>query len=216
MSITRDIGKVVRATHQYVLMTASTGTPYGYTSTAKYFYCSPSSWPSTSLVSTGHIIDRLDPEFKYAGYLTAEPICTAYTTAGTTEGDCKLTLFAEIQTGDSSGLGDMAPFSTAKNPGTRVFGTTVRTSEYQTWSTMANWGSTSPFYGQSWPYTVDLRDAKRYLRVRIEAGKNRITTESSGLEGLRADGYIRLGGGQRLPDGLYTSGPFSTSTSTST
>lgn len=162
--------------------------------------------------ANGIVIDRLlDVDERYEGVVVAPTITS---TRGSTEADRKLAMGILVQHGDSSGGGDMAEFSTGFRPQDRVFFSSART------SAQANWDdekSTGPFYSlRGIPGYYDLRGAKRYIRVQVRAGKNSVTTESSGDEQCRVGAVGAFFAADNLPEGLDTTSPHSSSTSTST
>lgn len=232
MSLTRDIPftitahkEVLLATCSALVTTGSTGvaTPIAIT-TAEALISTGDIGNVNSTVqgdqvssggmvesTQGRIIDRiLDIPQAGAHYQGAYVYAHLNSTRGSTEADRKLAVGCELWAGDSSGGGDMAAYSTEFNPRDRVFGTSARTTDMLSWDVTQ---SSGPVFLSAGGY-YDLRGAGRYLLVVPRFGKNSVTTESSGDEQARAGATIAFAAGDVLPEGLDTTSPFSTSTST--
>lgn len=236
MSVVRDIPFVVDAYPDVLLIscssavtTGSTGTPIPIqVTTDQNLYTTGSIGDVQSTVqgdqvssggmaesTGGRIIDRLN--FPQGGqhYQACIVQGNITSTRGSTEADRKIAIGAVLYHGDSSGGGDMTEYSTGSRPRDRVYFTSART------TVMANWDagfSSGPIYLPSEPGYYDLKGASRYLLVVLRAGRNGAgaTTESSGDEQCRVGARIAFLGGDRLPEKLDTTSPYSTSTSTST
>lgn len=205
MSIVRDIGFVIDSLNERSLITCSTGNQVFAGSTANNLV-------STGIAASanGRVIDRL-AALLTARYTVAMPSTFLYASRGSTEANRELYLGVKLQHGDSSGGGDMADYSTGSQPSDRVFFGQARTTDFKSWDEGDR--STGAFYGASQPCYYDLRGAKRYIRAVHYAGKNRVTTESSGDEGARVGGVIAFLGGDQLPQPT-DEGATSTSTTT--
>ena len=231
MSLIRDLPYTVRAAEDTILATCSalmstaeSTSPLGMLSnksTASAVITTGdigfiTTGDGTKLVSSGgmatlngRLIDRL----RIPGTKTLWPgvVVTASlnSTRGSTEADRKLAVGVKLQSGDSSGGGDLADYSTAAQPDDKVFGTSIRTTDMLAWDTAE---SSGPVYlSQSGYY--DLRAAGRYIRVVGRFGKNSVTTESSGDEHARVSLDATFVAGDDVPKADTTS-PFSSSTST--
>ncbi|MFQ5765678.1 MAG: hypothetical protein ACE5GT_12185 [Rhodospirillales bacterium] len=190
MPLSRDQGKILQAVEQDAYKTCSASGTAAVTETSV----------------NGRIIDRLGDEL-LRRYRTVEPFAYLFATRGSTEADRKLTLGVHVQHGDSSGGGDMADYSTGSQAATRTFFTSAGTTPMGGWST-------GVLYGQSDAAYYDLTAAKRFVRGVLHVKKNRITTETSGDEGMLAGAMFRFGGAEELPDRANTTGAGSTSTTT--
>lgn len=158
----------------------------------------------------GNVIDRL--RFPLGTHYSAAVVqAFLESTRGSTEADRKLALGVLLQHGDSSGGGDMAELSTGARPRERVFFSSARTSEFANWDAAE---STGPTYLASHAGYYDLRAAKRYVRAVVRAGKNSVTTESSGDEQCRVSGAIVFQAGASLPPASGSTAAQSSSTST--
>lgn len=158
----------------------------------------------------GRVIDRLRFPLG-ANYAGAAANAWLHSTRGSTEADRKLTIGVRLQHGDSSGGGDMADLSTGSDAATRQYFSTARTTD------MAQWDggeSTGEVYAASNTALYDLRAAKRYVRVAVPVFKNAVTTESSGDEQARVGATLAFLEGDKTPQRLDTTGPYSSSTST--
>lgn len=161
----------------------------------------------------GRIIDRLG-EIIGGGqtYYVAVVAAELASTRGSTEANRQVTLGVKLQHGDSSGGGDLADYSTGSQPDTLTYFTTARTSDYANWDGTF---STGAFRLASQPAVYDLRAAKRYIRMVVNASKNKVTTESSGDEGMRLRGTIAfMGADVQAQTGPNARNAASTSTST--
>lgn len=231
MSLTRDIPFTVTA-HKEVLLatcselvtTGSTGvaTPIALT-TAEAMISTGSigdvdhteqgaQVSSGGMVAStqGRIIDRLK-ELPGTHYNVAVVQAQLNSTRGSSEADRKLAVGALLMHGDSSGGGDMAEYSTGNRAEERILGTSARTTDMANWDTSL---SSGPMFGYSNAGYYDLRGAKQFLLVQPRAGKNSVTTESSGDEQARIGATVTFLAGVDLPPDLDTTGPLSTSTST--
>lgn len=158
----------------------------------------------------GNVIDRL--RFPLGALYDAATVqAFLESTRGSTEADRKLALGVLLQHGDSSGGGDMAELSTGARPRERVFFSSARTSDQLNWDAAE---STGPIYLASHAGFYDLRGAKRYVRAQVRAGKNSVTTESSGDEQSRVSGVIVFQAGDQLPPPGGSTAAQSTTTST--
>jgi hypothetical protein len=158
----------------------------------------------------GRVIDRLRFPIgaRYGACVVGAYIAS---TRGSTETDRKLGIGVKLQHGDSSGGGDLADYSTGNQPDDRQYFSTARTSEMLSWDASE---STGPVYAVSNPGYYDLSGAKRYLRVVARAGKDKVTTESSGDEQSRVGATITFMAGDQAPQRPDSTGPYSTTTST--
>lgn len=211
MSIVRDIPLVFTAAEERSFITCSTGNQVFSGNTGNNL----AGGAGTVATFNGDVIDRLSPIIEGAlGAMAAVamPSVTLYSSRGSTEANRQLVVSCKLQHGDSSGGGDMADYSTGQQPADRTFFATARSSDQRNWDSQL---STGAFRGVSNPAYYDLRAAKRYIRVVGGVGKNRVTTESSGDEGLRVRAEIAFAAYDRQP---YVAGgvldPTSTSSST--
>lgn len=218
MSLVRDLGITLPAlTNPTILITCSealttaastSAAPNKGNTTADVLAADTAGTPTTGF---GRVIDRLGPPLG-AHYQVAMPAAELYATRGSTETNRQITLGVYLQHGDSSGGGDLAEYSTESRADDRTYFGTGRTSD------MANWDaslSTGPLQAVSNPAYYDLRAAKRYLRVAVRVGKNKVTTESSGDEHARVVASLTLMGADSLPQVAdVVSSPYSTTTST--
>lgn len=213
MSLVRDIGITLQAMPDTLLATCSSLVTTGSTGVVTPI----ADTTADALISaagettgSGRIIDRLSQPLGTI-YDAAVVCATITSTRGSTEADRKLTIGASLFHGDSSGGGDMAEYSTGSRQSARQYFSTARSSEMQAWDASL---STGPVYAVSVPAYYDLRGAKRYVQVKVQALKNKVTTESSGDEQCRVGATITFMAGSRLPQRSDTTGAFSTSTST--
>ena len=217
MSVVRDLGFTVPAMVETILITCadalstagSTSAVPNKARTTADVLASPTA--GTFTTGFGRVIDRLGAPFG-AGYVVAMPSASLTATRGSTEANRQMQIGLYLLHGDSSGGGDLAEYSTASRPDDRTYFGTARTSE------MLNWDgsiSTGPLYAPTNPAYYDLRAAKRYLQLAVRVLKNKVTTESSGDEHARVDGFITFLGGDMLPQNAdVITSPFSTTTST--
>jgi len=170
-----------------------------------------SSGGMTVASTQGALIDRLSFPLG-AHYGAAVVQASLVSTVGSTEADRKLALGVKLQHGDSSGGGDLADYSTDFQPNDRLyFGTSARTTDMLAWDTAKSSGA---LFAVSNPGYYDLRAAKRFLKVAVRAGKNSVTTESSGDEQSRVGAVITFLAGDQTPARADTTSPFSSTTST--
>ena len=198
--IVRDLGHTLEAMEACAFLTCSTGSTLIVGSTAN-----DKRDNGSGTTFLGRIIDRLG-DMLGARYQALVPAAKLWSTKGTTEADALMQLGVAVEHGDSSGGGDMSRYSTNKQPAVVTFFTTQRTtaeSEY----------STGELRFQSAPWMVDLRGAKRFIRIAVFARKNRATTETSGPENARLSASFTFLGADRIPAAAWTS-QGSTSTST--
>ncbi len=158
----------------------------------------------------GRVIDRLRQPLG-SHYQAISVQATMHSSVGSSEADRKLCLGALLQHGDSSGGGDMAEYSTGSRARERVYFTSARTTDVAAWDTAE---SSGPLYIVSNPGVYDLRNCKRYIRVQVRAGKNSVTTETSGDEQCRVGAIATFLAGDLVAPALDTASPFSTSTTT--
>ncbi len=230
MSLTRDIGITLSAMQETIIVTsaailstaaASTGTqgwpPPNSTADAMLTTGGPLVVGGTSTVFGilfGRTIDRLASPLG-SMYDVAYPSAYVRSTRGSTEADRRFQIGCKLQHGDSSGAGDMADYSTANQPAIRNYFSSVRSTDALNWEVSGR--STGGLDGSSIPATYDLRGAKRFVRLVVFGGKDRVTTESSGDEQARIGGAITFAAGRVLPVGAATiekNSPESSSTST--
>lgn len=216
MSLVRDFpialqafpGEALLVTCSAIFTTAAT-TAYGIViadSTADTLVCA-----GAETTGFGRVIDRLrQPLGTLYGAVVVNGHITS--TRGSTEADRKLTIGCRVQHGDSSAGGDMADFSTGSTPSVRTYFSTARTTDMLQWD---GGESSGPVYAVSTPGYYDLTAAKRYVRVAVPVFKNKVTTESSGDEQCRVGATMVFLAGQKVPQRLDTTGPYSSSTSTS-
>lgn len=214
MSIVREIPLHLPAFEERSFLTCSTGGQVFSGSTANNL----AGGAGTAATVNGTVYDRLSPLIEGAlgvAHQVACPSIYVYSSRGSTEANRQIIVGVKLQHGDSSGGGDMADYtggSTASQAADRTFFSTARSSDQKNWDAQLSSGA---LYGISNPAYYDIRAAKRYIRVVGTVAKNRVTTESSGDEGMRVGGSLTLMGTDRLP---YVPGgsldPTSTSTST--
>lgn len=216
MSVTRDIAKVVLAVPEHYFFTCGMSTLVGSGSTAagrvyqSTFVMSATLGATATCGITGHVIDRLGPELG-ANFTRADVYAYLHTCEGseTTPSTKKLAFGAILQQASASG-GTFTDLSTENWPGLRyVLSSGGSTAQY-------SWTTDNIDYIPSHPWSVDIRPAKRFLRVTILAMKNNITTASCGLEVAKLGAMIAFREGDYLPFKANTTGAWSTSTSTST
>ena len=218
MSVTRDITKVRVAMQERMLVTCSTGNQsLALASTA---YLNTNVIPATTGVSScawstgaggvvGDVLDRLDPELG-ARFGVVDIYAYLYTTRGSTQENGRgMFLDCYLTHGASSGGGDMANLSSERKATRRQINASCSETGMYSWSTGLVSVQTSP---ASW----DISAASRYLRVVVNAGKTRETTESSGYENAHIGAAAIFREADVLPPSANTTGPFSTTTSTST
>ena len=216
MSLVRDIPLTVSAMAEAGLFTGSnqitTSTAagsFGSNSTANNLVTS-----AAETTAFGRVISRAEFPLFQEGFLVAAPAAWIHSTRGDTGACRRLSVGVRLQHGDSSGGGDMADFSTGSTPATANYGTTVRTSEYKSWSTVY---STGELYLPTNPAFYPLRAAKQYVRVAVSVFKYAFTTETTGDEGARVGAIISFMGGHKIPYGMAGYGSttlLSSSTST--
>lgn len=214
MSLVRDIPITLQALPDTILATCSALVTTGSTGVVTPIADTTADalvTPSAETTAFGRVIDRLRQPLG-AMYRVGVAVGTITSTRGSTEADRKLTVGARIQHGDSSGGGDMADLSWSTGPAVRQYFSTARTTDMLQWD---GGESTGPLYAVSNPHYADLTNAKRYVRIAVPVFKNKVTTESSGDEQSRVGGTISFLAGDRLPQKLDTTGPYSSSTSTS-
>lgn len=182
MGLTRDLGIVVQAMEERIIITCST---------ANQILAATGNVVAHAVAINGRVLDRLDTQ--YGGGILTKATVGAYLWAsrGTTEADRKLTLALKLQHGDSSAGGDAADYSTGQQPADQIFFTSVQTTVMANWSTGAYFGEEAGQY--------DVTAAKRYLRTVVTPTKNRVTTESSGDESMHVGAMIRFGGADEWP-----------------
>lgn len=159
----------------------------------------------------GRTIDRLADDL-FARYQVAIPQVIVQSTRGSTEANRQITVGLQLHHGDSSGGGDLAEYSTQNRPAVRALFSTARTSDMANWSTAYSTGVITGL--SSLPAIYDLRAAKRFIAVLVQVQKNRVTTESSGDEGLRIRADITFAGGDQVPQTPTSTVAWSSSTST--
>jgi hypothetical protein len=158
----------------------------------------------------GKVIDRLRFPIgaRYGACVVGAYIAS---TRGSTEANRKLGVGVKLQHGDSSAGGDLADYSTGNQPDDRQYFSSARTTDMLSWDGSE---STGEVFAASNPGYYDLRAAKRYLRVVARAGKDLVTTESSGDEQSRVGANITFLAGDQLPQKADSTGPYSDTTST--
>ena len=217
MSIIRDVGVTLTALQDRVFITCSdpmstagSTSPVGIRGSATTADAVAAG--SVETTAFGNIIDRLSAPLGQL-YTVAMPSAQLFSTRGSTEANRQITLGVKLQHGDSSGGGDLADFSTASQPDSRTYFSTVRSSDHRSWDASI---STGVLNAVSPPAYYDLRAAKRYLRVAVPVFKNRITTESSGDEQSRLSARVTFLGAGHAPEARVfgSFSPYSTSTST--
>lgn len=219
MGMVRDIGFTLPALQETILITCSalvttgsTGGAISLNSTLDGLISTggPLSFTGTTATSTvgagvifGRVIDRLAAPLG-AGYYGASPSAYVHATRGSTEADRRLQLGIKLQHGDSSGGGDMADYSTDRQPAVRTYFSSARTTDMLSWELSGR--STGMLDGVSnWGY-YDLNAAKRFIRVAVFGGKDRVTTESSGDEQARVGATITFVGADVLSSPTFTAG----------
>lgn len=219
MSLVRDLGITLPAMTETLLITCSEAlsTAAGSTTaivnksrTTADILASPTA--GTFTTAFGRVIDRLGAPLG-AHYQVALPAGRLTATRGSTEADRQIKLGVYLLHGDSSGGGDMVPYSTyTRQAADRTYFGTGRTTD------MANWDATlssGPADLVTNPSYYDLRAAKRYIQVAVRCLKDKITTESSGDEHGRISATVTLMAGDLVPQTAdVKSSPFSTTTST--
>jgi hypothetical protein len=203
MSIVRDIGYTLQALDVTSVVTCSTANQT-LASTANVVQSSA----AFAVGVNGRIIDRLSEPFLTQRFTVAMPSAKLRASRGSTETDRYLSLGIKLQHGASSGGGDMADYSTGSQPADAVFFTTAQTTPMYSWSTGGIYAQTKPAY-------YDLRGANRYIRAVVFPKKDKVTTESSGDEGMTVTADICFLGADSLPINAWTSAG-STTTSTTT
>ena len=211
MSLLRDFGLTVIALEERSLITCSTGNQVFSGSTANSIISSANDPNQGAVGVNGRIIDRRADDLT-SRYQGAIPQVMLQSTRGSTEADRALRLGVKLQSGDSSGGGDMTDYSTQSQPATRTLFTTARTSDMAIWDAALSTGVIAGL--ESLPAYYDLRAAKRFIRAVVFAGKNKVTTESSGDEGARVRASLTFVAGDQVPQNINTSAAWSTSTST--
>lgn len=218
MSLVRDVGITLPAMTETILITCSealstagstTATPNKARTTADVL-ASPTA--GTFTTGFGRVIDRLGAPLG-AHYQVAMPAARLTATRGSTEADRQIKLGVYLLHGDSSGGGDMVPYSTyTRQAADRTYFGTGRTTDMANWDATLSSGAadltTNPAY-------YDLRAAKRYIQVAVRCLKDKVTTESSGDEHARISANVVLLAGDIIPQNAdIKSSPFSTTTST--
>lgn len=218
MALLRDLPFVVPAFREKYVITCAAAGPFQSTaaSTEVRFgvhLATADVIVSTGAASTWHygdVINRLDDRFA-AFYRGVAPAAYLYACVGSTEANRNLLLDVKLQHGASSAGGDMADFSTGRQPATRTWFGTNRTTDQVNWDGSL---STGALLAHSNPAYYDLTNAKQYLRMGVAVAKNRVTTETSGDELARVGGTLTFFGGDRLPEVLSTESAFSSATDT--
>ena len=216
MAVTRDMAKVVLAVPEHYFFTCGMSTLCGVGSTiyGRVFQSTlvlSATLGATSTVGiTGHVIDRLSPDLG-ANFNVCDVFAYLHTCEGseTTPNTKKLAFGAILQEATASG-GMFTDLSTDNWPWLRYVLSSGGTTAQYSWTT----GNID--FLPSHPWTVDLRPAKRFLRVLVLGQKNNVTTASCGLEVAKLGAMIVFREGDYLPFKANTTGAWSTSTSTST
>jgi len=217
MSVTRDISKVILAVKDCTVISCTTaGAGWWSTGLLGAVYVTTAAFSSgqttTTCGITGNVIDRLGPELG-SNFQRADVYAWAYSTRGSTGAGAEnqIALGVILQQATASG-GTFVDLSTENWPGMRQIFSCALTTPMYAWSTQIGLDQV-PTY----PYSVDIRAAKRFLRVTILTHPNNVTTSAIGFgEGYHVGGAIAFREGDYIPFKANTTGWGSTSTSTST
>jgi len=216
MGVTRDVSKFVLAVPEHLWFTSGMSTLCGVGSTVygRVYQSTPLFSATLGATATcgitGHVIDRLGPElgsnFERVDVYAWLNTCEGSETTPLTK---QLGFGAILQEATASG-GTFTDLSTENWPGMRyVMSCSGSTAQY-------SWTTGNIDYVMSKPWSVDITAAKRFLRVILLGTKNNVTTASCGLEIAHIGAGLVFREGDIIPFRANTTGPWSTSTSTST
>jgi len=155
-------------------------------------------------ISSGRLIDRTKLG---RGYNACVPFVIGSGNASTAL-DAKVSIGVHLYTGDSSGGGDLAEYSTHNRPDVAVFMSSAMTTEYTNWTTGAK-------KVQSNSKVYDLRGASRYIALGATPTINFNATSTTAAGAL-----LTISGGLAMvisdedPQASDDADAYSTSTST--
>ena len=179
MSITRDLPLPVRGfVSTTVSVTSSTG--------------------GDTVSGTAINGDVIDTRALGAKYMEVKPLVVGSGYSSTMV-DRKLALAVKLQSGDSSGGGDMADVSTGSQAADTIFGTTFHTTDFVTWTTGAQ-----KFYAPAGDGTYSLRQTDGpYVRMVVTPTFSGQATATAAAQLLTLQGVMLFSAGDaQPPDGL--------------